>query len=409
MNTILDFLRIKTHISAVGTEKEAYLASQGIKSTPDMLQLMTTIEKDMGTKGLSTPWTSKVNHGIVMGDDGQLDSKVYSMFPLTKEDEEDYEDFCTQEVQMWTAKELDYPMDKQEYPHLKPRYQQLYKDCLGFFAPGDGLISKSALRFVMEAKTYTSQAFLFAQLFIEAVHSESYGMSISSIIPNEEEQAEVFRMVDELPCVQAKAQFIKDLCDSDASPAERALAAACCEGVFFVTLFAIIFYLRDRGVMKTFALLNKQVSIDETLHRKYYVRQARKLGITYEKAVPIIKKAVEIEVEHMKYILRQPIDSVEEDELTGITIENLTKYAQTLGDQILQMAQLPLLYNVTVSLPWMSDLSVQKRSNFYETQVSGYKREAPQTAKDWRTKIGAATATVQTTEDIVNDPESLDF
>lgn len=379
--------------------------------------VLSHVERDLKAAGVNAPW-EKFSSAVGMTKSDEKDSVTFGLFPIPKEDEEDWEFFCAQEVQFWTAKELDYARDRREFPTLKPRYQELYMDLLGFFAPGDGLISASVIRFINETKRFSSQAFLIIQLAIELVHAEGYGLSITSIIPDEKEQEKVLKQVDTLPCVQAKANYIKELVESDRPLAEREMAAACTEGVFFVGLFNIIFYMKSRGVMKTFAFLNKQVSQDETLHRDRFMAACKRHGsVEQSRALEIVTRAVDIEIDHMKYILRKPIDSKEEDEMMGLTVENMSNYIKSLADQVLVGCGCATHYNVgQIDMPWMNDLATVKRTNFYEVQTNGYKRMNKAKAVDWRTRVGLVDETAtepvvqpKSTSAAVANPDEVDF
>jgi ribonucleotide reductase beta subunit family protein with ferritin-like domain len=347
-----------------------------------------------------------------VGRHGTDDAEAYSMFPIQNRDATNWYYYCAQETQFWTAKELDFTKDRQEYATLKPRHKELYKDLLGFFQPADALVTQSSLRFIMEAERYIEQVFLIFQLAIEAVHAESYGLGVAAIIPEAKEQSSVYQMINTLDCVKAKAQFIKNLIDSDAPKNERLFAAAHAEGVFFVTLFSIIFYLRSKGKMKTFIFMNKQIAADETLHRDFFIEKVREVGLpTRERMVAIAEEAVKIEIEHLKYILREPIDSVEEDQLLGMTVENLSNYARSLSDQILVGVGSSPHFEVTADLPWMADLPTVKRPNFYEVQVNGYKRKALDDAMNWQSRIAdvPTVATPVVPVSIVTNPDLEDF
>ena len=390
--------------------------------------LLDVFEKSFLENRTTPPWMvkSNISSGNTMLNSEEKDSEVYNFFPInTKEEEEDYDDYCLQEVKMWTAKEIDYIIDKEEYANtLKPRYKQMYKDFLVFFNVGDGLVTQSCYRFAMEAKNAKEQAFYNFQIADETVHMEGYAFAITAVLPLEE-QKEVFEQANTLECIKAKTQFIKDLVDSNLSFGERAFAASCCEGIFFVSLFAIIFYLRDKGVMKGFVQLNKLISIDETIHRNHYGRKARRAGISRKRAIEIVERAVEIEIGHLKHILRTPVESVEEDEVIGITIPNLTNYIKSLADQIMSLSGLPSYYNVKSVVPWMADMGVQNRPNFYEVKTTEYSRSDLDTAKDWKMKTGYKSKkdveqdkidTVivtppikQSISNIVSDPNSIDF
>ena len=388
---------------------EAELGSKSLSA------LMNQVETDLQEKGKMAPWLTKFQHGIGVGSEaGENDyAKTYSLFPIPPEDQVDWEYFQAQQVQNWLGSELDMSKDKKEYAILDRRTQMLYKDLLGFFLPGDGIISQSCIRFLLDAKTFCSQAFLIAQLHIEVVHAESYGLAVTAIIPDQKEQKEVMDMVDNLECVKAKARFIKELVDSDAPLNERLLTSACCEGIFFVTLFAIIFYMRTKGVMKTFIFLNKQVAADETLHRDYFMAKCKSVGApSRERCLDIITRAVDIEIEHLKYILREPVDSIERDSIAGLTIENLSNYARGLADQILLGTGHSPHYNVKVELPWMAEQMCSKRANFYEVQAGNYKKISKDEAINYMARINGVEEVVNddgVVKSSVTNPEDIDF
>lgn len=370
---------------------------------PDHMEQFVSMTKELldGPAPVPGPVTSNVCKNI------EDYAESCNLFPIKPEDAIDWYYYCAQETQFWTAKELDFSRDRAEYPRLKPRYQELYKDLLGFFQPADALVTQSSLRFLLEAKRYREQVFLAFQLADELVHAESYALGVSAIIPDEKEQQEVFQMINNLDCVKAKAQFIVDLIGSDAPKNERLFAAAHCEGVFFVTLFAIIFYLKNKGVMKTFIFMNKQVSMDETLHRDFFIAKTAAEGLpSRERMVAIAERAVAIEIEHLKYILRKPVDSAEEDALMGLTVENLSKYAMGLSDQIFVGMKAAPHFNVKVELPWMTDIATVKRPNFHELQTGGYKRIALKSALDFNSRIYGCAGGL-TTEAVVQNPESI--
>ena len=348
---------------------------EGMHDIPRLGEVLDKISEDLKSRDIVPPWVKENTKYVTdLSKAAVFDPKKFSMFPVAPEDRDDWEAYCIQEMQFWTVKELDFAKDKAAFSKLSPRMQQLYKDVLGFLAPGDGVISQSVFRFVAEATSYPQQAFLFMQLAIEAIHAEGYGRSVEAILPTDKDKQEVFEMIETLPCVKAKTDFIDRLIKSNATKGERYFAAACCEGVFFVTLFTLIFLFRDKGSMDTFIHLNLLISADETLHRDFYGRKAGEFGISQERAVEILEEATRIEIDHLKYILREPIESKEQDLIMGIDVDKFSDFAKMLGDQILGLAGLSSHFNVTIDLPHMKDVSLGKKANFYERKTIGYKR-----------------------------------
>lgn len=212
---------------------------------------------------------------------------------------------------------------------------------------------------------------------------------------------------------------------------QKYVAAAISEGIFFISQFCIIYYIRDRGILKRFCYLNEQVSKDEKVHRDNNIDMARKFrGIHFDAEFVrnIGVRALEIEGGCTRYNLRIPIDSREIDDLAGMTVENIDRYAATLMDQIVvmlgyprvftqqlpepvdstefkekmkklddkglstteyhlavqnlvaeqkvtsEMAPLPKGQYYEIALPWMRDCSLGKKTNFHEGDPGDYQK-----------------------------------
>jgi ribonucleotide reductase beta subunit family protein with ferritin-like domain len=332
-------------------------------------------------------------------------ANTYTMFPL--KDELSWQFYCTQECSLWSAKELDFTKDKEEFATLPRRYKELFYDLFGFFAPGDGMVSKALLRFLNESQSYEEQMFFIIQLFDELVHAESYGMTIVSIIPDEKTQNRVFGMIDTLPCIKAKGDYIEKYIYSDLSRGLRFVAAAVSEGVFFVTLFAIIFYFRSKGKMQNFIFMNEQISKDETLHRDYNCEKAKQYlkPDEMEMASTMIREGVEVELENVKYLLREPIDSAEADAVAGMTVENLGDYTKMLADQIFVGIGLGPFYKTKIDMPFLKDIALNRKTNFYEGTVGSYKKFNLSGALDWKKRAGL----IEKQKNIVSRPQDVDF
>jgi ribonucleotide reductase beta subunit family protein with ferritin-like domain len=335
----------------------------------------------------------------------QTRASTYTMFPL--KDDVSWQFYCTQECSLWSAKELDFVKDKEDFATLSPRYKELLYDIFGFFVPGDGMVSKAILRYLNDSETYEEQMFFIIQLFDELVHAESYGMTIISIIPDQETQQMIFGMMDDLPCIKAKGDYIEKYIESDLSKGLRFVAGAVAEGIFFVTLFAIIYYFRSKGKMKNFIFMNEQISKDETLHRDYNCLKAKQYlqPEEFDRALQMVKEGVEIELGNLQYILRTPVESAEADAIAGLTVENLSDYARMLADQVLVLIGLQAFYKVNVSIPFLGDISLGRKTNFYDGLVGSYKKFTLSTALDWKKRAGL----VKERENVVSRPQDVDF
>lgn len=282
----------------------------------------------------------------------------------------------------WNPQELSFESDKKDYlnPAISSRYKELYRLFLEFFAVGDGVISEQAIAFLKSANTQEERMFLSAQLLNEQDHIITYTRAINEVIPETEREA-IFRAVETNPAVKAKTDFVLKWCENEnVSRSLRYLAGAFSEGVFFMSLFAIIFYFRRKNIFVNFISANKLILRDETIHRNFDVYMCRgtsersERDYTVEDAFQIARQAYEIEIQHMNQILASPVDSEEADEIAGLTKDKMRLYIQTLVDQILTLAGLPGMFNVPpmTTFQWMEDINLIVKKNFYETLVTEY-------------------------------------
>lgn len=320
----------------------------------------------------------------------------FNIYPVS--DPVSFRYYLTQNAQMWPAKEVRIGLDKEQFDKLPTRYQELVYDILAFFAPGDGLISQQILGFLNRTENFGQQAFLLYQAAIEVTHAHAYSDAIMTFC-NRKKRREVFKAVNSLPCVKAKADFIYKYMSSDEYPLSvKYLAGAIAEGIFFVSLFSIIFYLKDKNLLDRFGYLNIQVSKDEFVHRNFNIMMAYKHGITdalrktgkVELTETIVRnmlnEALKIERDHVEYLLREPINSVQVDEMEGMTIENNMRYVYGLADQIVNGLKYNPMFTVPesvvlglddtrvheIELPWMKKMSWMNKTNFYEGDPDGY-------------------------------------
>lgn len=305
-------------------------------------------------------------------------------------------------AQRWDSEEICLADDLNVWNQQPLRIKELVKDLVAFFAPGDGLVCEQVDHIKAETADFCQRAFLGEQYSIEVVHARAYKDIIMTFF-DQKTQQEIFESVDTLPCVREKAEFItKYMMNKDLPLSLRYIAAAVSEGVFFVSLFAVIFYIRGKKILKQFCFLNEQVAKDEKLHRDFDLEMAKRgfqnKEFTVEQAVEIVRYGMWVEMEHIAYILREPVDSKETDELGGMTLENMNGFIANLADQILQgvgisrhfsynSSESPVKGRFKAFSPhWMKDMSASRKTNFYEGKVGNYmlvseRKDSPEESK----------------------------
>jgi ribonucleoside-diphosphate reductase beta chain len=294
-------------------------------------------------------------------------SSRYNLFPPS--DQESFEFYKKQEGAMWSSNEFEYTRDVKDFDAIPENERKMLKCVLGFFAPGDGLISENLIfRFLLECETYEEKSMFIAQLFIELVHAETYGTTIQTLLHNEKEREDLLDAVDTAPPIRAKAEWMERYLFADLPRAERLAAFACAEGIFFCSLFMFIFWFRSRGILPNLIASNEKISQDERLHRDYGAMLYRryKNQTNSSRILDIVKSAVEVEKQFIEFILQEPVSELNQT--------NALQFVQSVADNLLVQFGLEPHWGVKNPYTWMNDISLQQKGNFYEVRISSYKQ-----------------------------------
>lgn len=138
---------------------------------------------------------------------------------------------------------------------------------LAFFASSDGIVLENlAERFCRDVQIPEARCFYGFQIAMENIHSETYSLLIDTYIRDAQEKARLFEAMERIPCIEKKAKWALKWIESSASFAERLVAFAAVEGIFFSGSFCSIFWLKKRGLMPGLTFSNELISRDEGLH-----------------------------------------------------------------------------------------------------------------------------------------------
>lgn len=84
----------------------------------------------------------------------------------------------------------------------------------------------------------------------------------------------LFNAIETLPCVKKKADWaLRWINDHNSTYAERVVAFAAVEGIFFSGSFASIFWLKKRGIMPGLTFSNELISRDEVIYKTIFQAQ----------------------------------------------------------------------------------------------------------------------------------------
>ena len=175
----------------------------------------------------------------------------FVLFPIQHSDIWNY--YKKSEASFWTAEEIDLAADIVDWNEkLNDDERYFVKHILAFFAASDGIVNENlAENFVAEVQ-YTEAKFFYGfQIMMENIHSETYSLLIDTYVKDETEKNNLFQAIEVFPAIKKKADWALRWIDSD-SFAERLIAFAAVEGIFFSGAFCSIFWLKKRGLMPGF-------------------------------------------------------------------------------------------------------------------------------------------------------------
>lgn len=292
----------------------------------------------------------------------------FVLFPIQHHDI--WKFYKQQEASFWTAEEIDLQQDVNDWVNkLNDDERHFVKHVLAFFAASDGIVNENlAENFVNEVQ-YTEAKFFYGfQIMMENIHSETYSLLIDSLIKDKEEQNYLFNAIDTVPAIKKKAEWALNWIESD-SFAERLIAFAAVEGIFFSGSFCSIFWLKKRGLMPGLTFSNELISRDEGLHcdfacHLYNEHIENKLSESTIR--DIIVSALEIEKEFILEAL--PV------RLIGMNSELMVKYLEFVADRLMVALNCSKIYNSDNPFDFMQNIALQGKTNFFEKRVAEYQK-----------------------------------
>ncbi|MFT6409937.1 MAG: ribonucleoside-diphosphate reductase beta chain [Flavobacteriales bacterium] len=292
----------------------------------------------------------------------------FVLFPIEHDDIWSF--YKKSEASFWTAEEIDLEPDLVDWNNkLNDDERYFVKHVLAFFAASDGIVNENlAENFVAEVQ-YTEAKFFYGfQIMMENIHSETYSLLIDTYIKDKAEKHKLFNAIETLDCVKRKANWALSWIDNG-SFAERLVAFAAVEGIFFSGSFCSIFWLKKRGLMPGLSFSNELISRDEGMHcdfacllyTEHLVNRLPKSTV-----VEIITEAVNIEKEFVTDAL--PV------KLIGMNSDLMTQYIEFVADRLLVELGNEKIYNVTNPFDFMEMISLQGKTNFFEKRVGEYQK-----------------------------------
>ena len=298
----------------------------------------------------------------------QENKNRFVIFPIEHHDI--WEWYKNSEASFWTAEEIDLHQDLTDWTtKLNDDERYFIKHILAFFAASDGIVNENlAENFVNEVQYSEAKFFYGFQIMMENIHSETYSLLIDTYVKDEKEKADLFNALEVFPAIKKKADWALKWIDSP-SFAERLIAFAAVEGIFFSGAFCSIFWLKKRGLMPGLTFSNELISRDEGVHCDFAVHLHNHHLINKvpkDRIREIIVDALNIEREFITESLPAS--------LIGMNSKLMTQYLEFVTDRLLVELQCEKEYNTKNPFDFMDMISLQGKTNFFEKRVAEYQK-----------------------------------
>jgi ribonucleotide reductase beta subunit family protein with ferritin-like domain len=298
----------------------------------------------------------------------------------------------------WVAEEIDLHQDRCDFEtKLSDDERHFIKTVLSFFAASDGIVNENlAINMYGAVPWPEAKCFYGLQIAMENIHSEVYSLLIDTYIRDRSEKHALLNAAATSPSVSRKAAWALKWCNDLSTPfAQRLVAFACVEGIFFSSSFCAIFWLKKRGLLPGLCFSNELISRDEGLHCEFACLLHKKMciqsGMTEEMVVSIVKDAVDVELHFVENALQVPV--------IGMNAAAMCQYVRFCANYLLENLGYCKAYHSHAENPfeWMHMISLQGKTNFFEKRVGEY------------SKMGVGSTMMERAPDMMAAMEDMDF
>ena len=293
-------------------------------------------------------------------------SERYVLFPIKYNDL--FKMYKKQSSVYWVSDEINLAEDIKHLSKLTSDEKYFVYHILAFFAGSDGIVMENlGTRFLKDVNIPEAKCFYAFQIAIEAVHSETYSLLIDTYCKNDKEKSELFNAIDKFPTIKEKSEWaLKWISNDECSFAQRLVAFAIIEGVFFSASFCSIFWLKERGLLPGLSFANQLISRDESLHTEFacmlyqYLDNKVPENIVYD----MFDEAVNIE----DLFINESIKC----SMIGMNSNLMKDYIYYIADRVLVMLGYNKKYFKENPFQFMEYSAVDGKTNFFDAKVSEY-------------------------------------
>jgi ribonucleoside-diphosphate reductase beta chain len=282
----------------------------------------------------------------------------------------------------WIPEEISLGQDKLHYDRLEPAERETFDKVISFLVFLDSLQTVN-LPNINEFVTLPEVNLLLnIQTYQEALHSQSYGYILESIVGGER-QREIYEIAIKDPFLLKRNRYIADCyqefieAQSESGFAKVMMANYILEGIYFYAGFSFFYNLARFGKMTGVGTEIKYINRDELTHLALFQNMFRELRTECpaiftpafeEELREMMKRAVEHEIEWGEYAFG--------DRIQGLNTGLIRDYIHYLSNFRLEAIGLTPLYPDAVEdpLPFIRQFTQfnQTKTDFFEEKVINY-------------------------------------
>lgn len=290
----------------------------------------------------------------------------FCLHPVKYEDT--YALYKKQVACFWSVDEVDLGADATDWEKLTNAEKDFVLHVISFFNASDGIVNENlAENFCVEVQIPEARCFYGFQIGMETIHTDMYGLLLETYERDPKKRDDLAHVIKKHGSIKDKADWaMKWISDKSASFAQRLIAFACVEGIFFCASFCAIFYFKKRGKLPGLTFSNELIARDESMHRDFAVHLYSLLENKLEESLvhDLIKNAVDAENAY--------VDEGLKVDLIGLKSETMKLYVQCVADHLATSLGYKKIYNVSNPFEWMEIIGMEGKTNFFEKRVGEY-------------------------------------
>lgn len=286
----------------------------------------------------------------------------------------------------WIPEEIALSSDSRQYSELSEKERDSFDKVICFLVFLDSIQTFNLPNINDYVTAPEVNLLLTIQAYQEAIHSQSYGYILESVVPAEKRKPiyDLWRTDEHL---YKRNKYIADIYQefvdhqSDRGFVKTCMANFILEGLYFYSGFSFFYNLARRGFMTGVGTEIKYINRDELTHLALFqnmFREMRKESPEIftpqfnEELREMMRGATEQEVEWGQYVIG--------DEIDGLNKNLIEQYIKYIANQRLKSIDLDPLYpNITVNpMPWIDNFTNfnQVKTDFFEEKVINYSKSS---------------------------------